>query len=80
MRDAHLVKQILGGDKAAGEQLVTAHYPRLLRFLRNLTGSVEVAQDLTQQTFVKAWEALAWFRGESNEACLRLSRSQCVYS
>lgn len=68
MRDAYLVKQVLSGDKAAGERFVSEHYPRILRFLRNLTGNVEVAPDLTQQTFVKAWEALVWFRGESSLA------------
>jgi RNA polymerase sigma-70 factor (ECF subfamily) len=61
-----LVKRILSGDKAAGERLVTEHYPRIYRLLRHLTGSVEDAECLTQQTFVNAWQGLAAFRGESS--------------
>jgi RNA polymerase sigma-70 factor (ECF subfamily) len=68
MRDSWLVKKILGGDKAAGERLVTEHYPRIYRLLRHLTGSIDNAEDLTQQTFVKAWQALAAFRGEASLA------------
>src|SRR5436305_11947940 len=68
MRDRRLVQQILDGDRAAGEKLVTEHYPRLYRLLRHLTGSIETAEDLTQQTFVRAWQGLATFRGEASLA------------
>src|SRR6266567_6992000 len=68
MRDSWLVKQILDGDKEAGEKLVTEHYPRIYRLLRHLTASIDNAEDLTQQTFVKAWQALAAFRGEASLA------------
>jgi RNA polymerase sigma-70 factor (ECF subfamily) len=65
LRDGDLVERILGGDPAAGERLVREHYPRIYRLLRHLTGSVETAQDLTQQTFVKAWQALERFRRDA---------------
>ncbi len=68
VRDDALVKRILGGDRTAGEQFVTEHYPRIYRLLRHLTGRVEDAEDLTQQTFVKAWQALGTFKGESSLA------------
>ena len=71
MRDSWLVKQILDGDKEAGEKLVTEHYPRIYRLLRHLTASIDNAEDLTQQTFVKAWQALATFRGEASLATWR---------
>jgi RNA polymerase sigma-70 factor (ECF subfamily) len=63
-----MVRRILSGDKAAGERLVTEHYARIYRFLRQLTGQVEDAEHLTQQTFVNAWRALAEFRGQSSLA------------
>jgi len=65
-RDKWLVQRVLSGDKAAGEQLVIEHYEAIFRFLRNLTGSKEDAEDLTQQTFLRAWEALPNFRGDSS--------------
>lgn len=62
-RDKALVQRILNGDEAAGERFVTEHYPAVYRFLLNLTGSKEDAEDLTQQTFLRAWEGLPKFRG-----------------
>ena len=60
------MQRILSGDKVAGEQFVIEHYEAIFRFLRNLTGSKEDAEDLTQQTFLRAWEALPSFRGDSS--------------
>jgi RNA polymerase sigma-70 factor (ECF subfamily) len=65
-KDKWLVQRILSGDKAAGEQFVIEHYEAIFRFLRNLTGNKEDAEDLTQQTFLRAWEALPSFRGDSS--------------
>ena len=65
-RDKWLVQRILSGDKAAGERFVVEHYEAIFRFLRNLTGSKEDAEDLTQQTFLKAWDALPNYRGDSS--------------
>ena len=65
-KDKWLVQRILSGDKAAGEQFVIEHYEAIFRFLRNLTGSKEDTEDLTQQTFLRAWEALPGFRGDSS--------------
>ncbi len=68
MFDRLWVKRILKGDRAEGERFVSAHYPRLYRWLRNLCGDVEVAQDLTQQTFARAWQTLPGYRGEARLA------------
>lgn len=56
---------MLSNDKAAGERFVREYYPRIERMLRYLTDSTELAHDLTQQTFLKAWGALPNFRNES---------------
>ena len=63
-----LVKKILAGDSAAGERFVTANYARVYRLLQCLTGAGETAEDLTQQTFARAWQALASFQGRSTLA------------
>ena len=54
------------GDKAAGEEFVRRYYARIERLLRCLTGSPDTARDLTQQTFVKAWQALPGFKFEAS--------------
>ena len=38
------------------------HYADLFRWLRYLTESEEAARDLTQQTFLAAWQGLSGFR------------------
>lgn len=68
MRETSWLKRIRKGDKYAGERFVTEHYPRVYRFLRYLTGNVDTAEDLTQQTFAKAWQALDGFKGEAKLA------------
>lgn len=65
MRDAGLVRRILDGDKRAAEFWVAESYPGIQRMLWCLTGNSEATEDLTQQAFIKAWEALADFRGEA---------------
>ncbi len=63
--DSAKIKRILTGDRSSREWFVTEHYPRIFRMLRYLTDDPEVAEDLTQQTFVKAWQALGKFRNKS---------------
>ncbi len=65
-RDRWLVQRILNGDQKAAEWFVAEYYEAIYRFLRNLTGFKEDAEDLTQQTFLKAWEALPRYRGEAS--------------
>ncbi len=65
-RNKALVRRILNGDEAAGERFVTEHYAAIYRFLFNLTGNREDAEDLTQQTFLRAWQALPNFRGDAS--------------
>ncbi|MCX6382778.1 MAG: RNA polymerase sigma factor [Armatimonadetes bacterium] len=59
------VQALLKGDTAAGDWFVRAHYPRIYRLLYHLSRNPDTAQDLTQQTFVKAWQAVASFRNHS---------------
>jgi RNA polymerase sigma-70 factor, ECF subfamily len=66
LQDSALVQRILSGDRRAGERFVTAHYPRVFRMLRCLAGSADIAQDLTQQTFARAWQGLAAFEGRAS--------------
>ena len=65
VRDLRMVRAVLNGDKERAERWVTRQYPRVYRMLRYLSGCADVAEDLTQQAFVQAWQALPTFRGEA---------------
>ncbi|HEX2165549.1 MAG TPA: sigma-70 family RNA polymerase sigma factor, partial [Thermoanaerobaculia bacterium] len=53
-------------ERRAGEALVEATYRRTYRALVRLTGGdAELAADLTQETYRKAWAALPGFDGRS---------------
>lgn len=68
MREQWLIWRIRHGDTRAGEEFVTSNYPRIYRLLRYLTGRSDVAEDLTQQTFLRAWQALPSFRQKASLA------------
>lgn len=46
------------------EQLYRDHYTPLLRYLERMCGSPELAEELVQETFIKAYIGLLTFRGE----------------
>ncbi len=45
--------------------LVRATHPSVYRYLKAMTRNPDVAEDLTQDTFVRAFQALGGYRGES---------------
>ena len=60
-----LIARILDGDRVAGRQLYEAHAARVHRLVYRLCGDADLAQDFTQDTFVRAFDQLNNFRGES---------------
>ena len=66
--DAGLVRRFNGGDEAAFIEIVTRHRDRIQalaeRFLRNHADAEEIAQD----TFIRAHRGLGRFRGDSSLA------------
>ncbi|MBX3145264.1 MAG: RNA polymerase sigma factor [Gemmatimonadales bacterium] len=60
-----LVAQACRGDEGAFERLYRAHVGRVHALTLRLTDDVRHAEELTQDVFVRAWERLASFRGES---------------
>lgn len=62
INDRILIERAKSGDKRAAEQTVRRFYPTVFRFLRHLTWGHEDAQDLVQQTFLRAAEGLPEFR------------------
>ncbi len=49
------------GERRAAEELVDRTYEQVYASLVRLTGDPELAADLTQETYRKAWQALARF-------------------
>ena len=59
--DEALVQLALDGDKPAFEALVQRYQRRLTAFLSQIVGNFEVARELTQEAFIRAWKALDRF-------------------
>lgn len=57
--DIGLVAQAQAGDTRAFAALVRLHQQRVFRYILRLSGNREDAMDLTQETFMKAHQALA---------------------
>jgi RNA polymerase sigma-70 factor (ECF subfamily) len=60
-----LLAAIRQGDTAAAEQLVEQTYSAVFASVYRLCGDRELAADLTQETYQKAWGALPRFDGRS---------------
>lgn len=60
---ATLVHRAQAGEQAAFATLVEAHSERIYNYLLRMLNDREEAEDLTQETFVRAWQALGRFRG-----------------
>jgi RNA polymerase sigma-70 factor (ECF subfamily) len=60
--EAELIRRAKGGDAAAFGELVHRHQRAALRLATVVLGSAEGAEDVTQESFVKAYVALGRFR------------------
>ena len=64
--DAALVRRAAAADIAAFEQLYRRHHARMHGVIARLVGQAGArAEDLVQEAFVRAWQALPAFRFES---------------
>src|SRR5438552_10038955 len=63
--DVALVERVRGGDVAAFEPLVEKYRQRVYRLAYNVLRNSEDAYDVAQEAFIKAYQALPSFRGQS---------------
>ncbi|MGH2712141.1 MAG: sigma-70 family RNA polymerase sigma factor [Actinomycetota bacterium] len=59
--DAILIREHLGGERDAFDVLYRRYFPRLVRLCTRLTKDSAAAEDITQETLVRAHEHLARF-------------------
>jgi RNA polymerase sigma-70 factor (ECF subfamily) len=57
-----------GGDRQAFERLYRRHVNRVYSLCARMVGDRARAEELTQDVFVRAWEKLRLFRGDSSFA------------
>ena len=60
-----LLQAIREGNQAAAEELVERTYSAVFASVYRLCGDSDLAADLTQETYQKAWAALSGFNGQS---------------
>lgn len=63
--DQQLVEQVQRGNKRAFDMLVIKYQRRLARLLSRFIRDPAEVEDITQETFIKAYRALPSFRGDS---------------
>ncbi|WP_347986830.1 RNA polymerase sigma factor RpoE [Methylomonas sp. AM2-LC] len=63
--DQDLVRRVQQGDKSAFDLLVIKYQHRIVHLVNRYVKDPHEAQDVAQDTFIKAYRALADFRGES---------------
>lgn len=63
--DAALAARIGAGDEAAFERFYADNVGRVYALSLRMAGDAERARALTQEAFVRAWERIASYRGES---------------
>lgn len=63
--ERRLLAAIRGGDRSAAEEIVERTYSAVYASLYRLCGDGDLAADLTQETYQKAWTALSTFDGRS---------------
>jgi RNA polymerase sigma-70 factor (ECF subfamily) len=83
--DVALVERVRGGDVSAYDTLVRKYERQVFRIAQHITQNREDAQDVTQDAFLKAYEKLEQFQGNSkfytwlvriavNESLMRLRK------
>src|SRR6201993_5548862 len=63
--ESHLLAKARAGDAAAFNELITRYSRKIYRLGKHITQNDEDAEDVLQETFLKAFEHLKDFQGQS---------------
>jgi RNA polymerase sigma-70 factor (ECF subfamily) len=58
-------RRTVAGDQKAYELLVIKYQRRIERLIGRMVRDVDLVEDIAQETFIRAYRALAQFRGEA---------------
>ncbi|MCC7052863.1 MAG: sigma-70 family RNA polymerase sigma factor [Gemmatimonadaceae bacterium] len=75
--DARSIARVLSGDREAFAVLVTKYSDPLYRHALNMTGSPDVAEDIMQASFIKAFSHLGEVRGRFDAWIFRIVANGC---
>ena len=65
MEDSELIAGARAGDRIAARRLYERHAPRVYRLIYRSVGDEELAREYTQDTFVRVFQRLDQYRGDS---------------
>jgi len=65
LNDLELVRRVQSGERNAYDLLVRKHQYRIAALVRRYVRDPAEAEDVVQETFLRAWRALPQFRGEA---------------
>jgi RNA polymerase sigma-70 factor (ECF subfamily) len=73
-----IVRSLVDSDTAAFDELVRRYQSRVRGWLRHLTGDVAIADDIAQETFLRAWRKLGTYKasGSFNAWLLTIARNE----
>jgi RNA polymerase sigma-70 factor (ECF subfamily) len=63
--DATLIARVQAGDPVAEREFYDRHVDRVYRLIYRMAGRSDLAQEWTQDTFVRAFDRIEQFRGDS---------------
>ena len=66
LSERFLVWRLRRGDREAYRELVSRHHQRVYGYLRRLGAEASLAEDLTQETYAKAWRRIGTLRQSSS--------------
>ena len=78
--DQQLVEQAQAGDMSAFDELVRRHHGPVYCYLYRTCRNGAEAEEMTQESFVKAWEGLKGFRGAASFKTwlFRIATNLCI--
>ena len=63
--DAELLQRCISGENSAWEGLLRVYTRKIYNLCYRFTGRAEEAEDLTQETFLRAWRQIGSYRAAS---------------